>query len=132
MSVSFSALAGESLANLGRTLRVGLVLGGAGAWLVIRMLRGFLAPDYLHNPIILALVLVTFAASNWLQEESGLVTVTVMGIALANQPWVTVKHVVEFKETLRVLLISVLFLVLTSRVRIGWGELADFGIVLLL
>ncbi|MEM1303421.1 MAG: cation:proton antiporter, partial [Planctomycetota bacterium] len=121
-------VAGESLANLGKTLLVGLAIGGGSAALVIQMLRRFLAPDYLQNPLILGLVVVTFAASNALQEESGLVTVTVMGLILANQPWVTVKHIVEFKETLRVLLISVLFLVLTSRVRIGWEELADFGV----
>ena len=123
-----SGLAGSSLANLGKTLLVGLVIGGGGAAVVIQVLRRFLAPDYLQNPLILGLVVVTFASSNALQEESGLVTVTVMGLILANQPWVTVKHIVEFKETLRVLLISVLFLVLTSRVRIGIQELTDFGI----
>lgn len=123
-----TAVAGASMMNLGKTVFYGLLIGGAGAAVVIQMLRRFLAPDYLQNPLILGLVVVTFALSNALQEESGLVTVTVMGLILANQPWVTVKHIVEFKETLRVLLISVLFLVLTSRVQIGWTELADFGV----
>jgi hypothetical protein len=38
-----------------------------------------------------------------------------MGIALANQKWVSIKHIVEFKENLRVLFISSLFIILSAR-----------------
>jgi hypothetical protein len=64
--------------------------------------------------------------SNWLQHESGLVTVTVLGVFLANQKTIPVHHVIEFKENLRVLLISCLFIVLGSRLapsdllNLGW------------
>lgn len=120
-------LAGESLRSLALTVVVGLTVGGASAAVVIALLGNYLVPDYLQNPVILALVLLVFAVSNYLSEESGLVTVTVMGLLLANQHRVTVKHVIEFKENLRVLIISVLFIVLSSRVPIGWKELGEIG-----
>jgi NhaP-type Na+/H+ or K+/H+ antiporter len=42
-----------------------------------------------------------------------------MGILLANQKWVSIKHIVEFKENLRVLLIGVLFIMLAARIELG-------------
>ncbi|MEM6798036.1 MAG: cation:proton antiporter [Planctomycetota bacterium] len=121
------ALAGESFRNLAFTIVVGLTLGGASAAIIVAMLSRYLVPDYLQNPVILALVILVFAVSNALCAESGLVTVTVLGLLLANQHRVTVKHVVEFKENLRVLLISVLFIVLSSRVEIGWEQVGQIG-----
>jgi hypothetical protein len=61
-------------------------------------------------------VAVAFAASNAIQEESGLLTVTVLGIALANQKSVSVRDILEFKENLRVLIISLLFILLSGRI----------------
>jgi hypothetical protein len=63
-------------------------------------------------------VVTAFTMSNLLQTESGLLTVTVMGIVLGNQKTVPVKHIIEFKENLRVLLISILFIVLAARLQI--------------
>jgi NhaP-type Na+/H+ or K+/H+ antiporter len=83
--------------------------------LLVRVVHRFLAPDHLHVPIFLATALVAFTLSNRLQPESGLVAVTVMGVALANQRLAPVKHVVEFKENLQVLLIGTLFIALGSR-----------------
>jgi CPA1 family monovalent cation:H+ antiporter len=74
---------------------------------------------------------------NRLAPEAGLVTVTILGVALANQKLVPVRHVVEFKENLRVLLISCLFIVLAARIRLddifslGWGG-AAFLVLLIL
>ena len=110
------------------TTLVGIVLGVLAATAVIQLHSRFLVPDYLQNVAILSLVMFVFAVSNHLQEESGLATVTVMGLLLANQPWVAIHHVLEFKENLRVLLISVLFIVLSSRVEISGAQLAEFGV----
>ena len=60
-----------------------------------------------------------FVASNRVQEDSGLFTVTVMGIIIANQKSVIVQHIAEFKETLSVLLVSSLFIVLGARMKIA-------------
>lgn len=132
-------MAGGTAMALGKTIVIGVGIGLAAGWLVRELMRLYLVPDYLQNPVVLALVLFVFALSNWLQEESGLVTVTVMGIYLANQQDVGIKHVIEFKENLRVLLLSVLFIVLASHVKIdlaqiqalGWGALG-FVLVLIL
>ena len=62
----------------------------------------------------LSLAVAVFTASNTLQPDSGLLAVTVMGIALANQRAVSIVHIIEFKENLRVLLISMLFIVLAA------------------
>jgi len=42
-----------------------------------------------------------------------------MGIVLANQNQISIRHIVEFKENLQVLLIGTLFILLSSRLEIG-------------
>lgn len=121
------AMVGEAMRNLALTIVIGLSLGGVSAAVIVGLFKQYLVPDFLHNPVILALVILVFAASNALVPESGLVTVTVLGLLLANQERVTIKHVVEFKENLRVLLISVLFIVLSARVEIGWTQINQIG-----
>ena len=93
----------------------GVILGFAGAALLVIALKRYWIPDFLQNPGALAVALAVFAVANLLQEESGLLAVTVMGSALASQKLVSVRHIVEFKENLRVLLISILFIILAAR-----------------
>ena len=98
-----------------KTLLVGILLGGLGALVLLTLLRRYWIPDFLQSPATLAVVVVSFAISNELQHESGLLTVTLLGIIMANQHLVMVHHVLEFKENLRVLLISMLFIFLAAR-----------------
>ena len=56
-----------------------------------------------------------YAGSNLFQAESGLLTVTIMGIVLGNQKTVSIKHIIEFKENVRVLLISSVFVLLAAK-----------------
>ncbi|UCG86557.1 MAG: sodium:proton antiporter, partial [Gemmatimonadota bacterium] len=100
-------------------LAAGTILGLAGAALLVVALRRYWIPDFLQNPGALAVALAVFATANLLQEESGLLAVTVMGSALASQKLVSVRHIVEFKENLRVLLISILFIVLAARIPVS-------------
>lgn len=97
-----------------KTALIGTGLGLVGAFCLVQLIKRYLIPDYLHSVAFLSAGLGLFAVSNGLQEESGLVTVTVLGIALANQNTVSIDHVVEFKENLGVFLISCLFIVLGS------------------
>lgn len=108
---------GLAVASVGilQALFWGSLVGLAGATIIVLILRFYLVPDFLQNPVALTLVLFVFAAANMIQGESGLLAVTVMGAALASQRFVTVKHIVEFKEDLRVLLISALFIMLAAR-----------------
>ena len=125
------------LVSLLTTVAVGTVFGllaGIGLALV---LRWFWVPDYLENAVSIMFVIGVFTAAHRLQPESGLFAATVMGITLANQKLVDVKHIVEFKENLRVLLISSLFILLAARLRIhdlrdvGWSGLGFLALLIL-
>ena len=114
-------LAGEERADLAdviargaQTVGVGVLIGLGAAAAMTLLIKRYLIPDFLHNAFSLAVVLAAFTLSNRWVNESGLVTVTIMGIALANQRFASVRHIIEFKETLRVLLISGLFIVLAA------------------
>ncbi|MCA9089457.1 MAG: sodium:proton antiporter [Planctomycetaceae bacterium] len=102
------------------TIIVGLTVGVGTALLLAAMLKRHVIPDHLESPTTLALVISAFTVSNLVQAESGLVTVTIMGVVLANSG-ASLRHIVEFKENLSVLLISSLFVLLAARL-----ELADF------
>lgn len=107
------------------TLLVGAVFGLISAGVLWVLLRRHWISDHLQNPVVLMFVVLTFTAANLLHHESGLVAVTVMGLALANQHKVAVGHIVRFKENLSVLLISSLFIVLTARLDLN--QFYDFG-----
>lgn len=119
------------------TLLVGLLVGGLATLFLILVVRRVYAPDPLHTPIALMIVVGAFAGSNAIQSEAGLVTVTVMGIALANQRTVAIVNIAEFKEVLTNLLIGILFVVLAARVRpeqlteLGWQSVVFIGLLIL-
>lgn len=97
------------------------IIAGAGIGLVAAMvldnaLRRFLIPDQLTIPVTLAFVIGAFVLTNEVQEESGLLAVTVMGMYLARRDSSTIRQVLEFNESLRTLLISVLFILLAARI----------------
>lgn len=104
------------LAVVGLTLVIGLGVGLLLGWVLDHALRTFLIPDHLANPVALALVVVGFVISNEVQQEAGLLTVTVMGIWLARRESAAVRQLLEFNESLRTLLISALFILLAARI----------------
>ena len=122
---SVQAAVGAAALGIVKTLFIGGLLGWFAAWVLVQLLKRHLIPDYLENATLLAVSVGVFVISNQLQHESGLLTVTVLGVALANQKAVSVRHVIEFKENLRVLLISVLFVLLSGR--IIWDEMVQLG-----
>jgi NhaP-type Na+/H+ or K+/H+ antiporter len=119
------------LIGLIKTTVIGIGIGYGTARLLLELLRRQWIPDYLENPVTLGLVLIAFTLSNVLQHESGLLTVTVMGIVMANQElrlfgrWtlggnrvpVHTERILEFKETLQTLIVSSLFIMLSARLR---------------
>ncbi len=107
------------LLGLGKTVTVGVGIGAAAAGLMIWLLDRQWVPEFLQSPLSLMLVVAAFAASNNVQPESGLLTATLMGMALTNQRTVEVSHIIEFKENLRVLLISSLFIILAARLEVA-------------
>lgn len=104
------------LVALGKTLVIAFGIGlGLGALLEVLMRRRAI-PDYLHGVGFLAAAVSALVVSDALQAESGLLTVTVLGIYLGNRPALHLEHVAEFKEHLQVLFVGALFLVLAGRV----------------
>ena len=121
----FDRFTAASILGLLKTVILGFGIGWVGAQIMILFMRRHWIPDYLHNSATIMMVVTTFIISNLLQHESGLLTVTIMGILLANQKKVSIKHIIEFKENLRVILISTLFIVLAARLRMA--DLAELN-----
>lgn len=101
-----------------RTVVIGGGLGLVAGIALALLLRAFLIPDFLQNAVSLMLVIAVHTAAQLIQSESGLFAATIMGVTLANQRLADVRHIVEFKENLRVLLVSALFVLLAARVKI--------------
>ncbi|BAN03964.1 cation:proton antiporter [Ilumatobacter coccineus] len=112
--------AGEAVLSLlgtvGLTLLAGIGFGLAAAFVLDQALQRFLIPDQLAVPVTFAFVVASFVAANEIQEESGLLAVTVLGIYLARRDSSTIRQVLEFNESLRTLLISALFILLAARI----------------
>jgi NhaP-type Na+/H+ or K+/H+ antiporter len=119
-------LAIDATFSLLKTVLVGGVIGLAAAGILVLLLRRFWLADHLQNPVSLVMVIAAFVGADLLQDEAGLLAVTVMGIALANQKIAPYRHILEFKEALSVLLVSSLFIVMGSRLQpsqfsgLGW------------
>ncbi len=80
-------------------------------------------------------MLAVFAVSNYLESESGLLTVTVMGIWLANARDVNIQAILHFKEHLTVMFITGLFILLAARIdledfhALGWSAIVLFMVI---
>lgn len=101
-----------------KTIVFGGMVGLVMARLLVIMFKHFWVPDFLQEAVTLMLVILAFVVSNLLQTESGLLAVTLMGLCLDNQKQVNVWHIVKFKENLRVLIISSLFIILSARLQL--------------
>lgn len=75
--------------------------------------RGW-APEYLKPPVLFALVLVCFEIANLLQHEAGLLSVTAMGVTMANSRIASINDLRLFKENIAVMLVSGVFIILTA------------------
>ena len=119
------------------TVVTGLVIAYSSSKLLLLFTRKYWIPDYLHGVVFLAVALGTFGISNLIQHESGLLTVTVLGILLVNQKEVSIHHIIEFKEHLGVFLISSLFIVLGSNFdlaqipEVGWQGLGFLAVMII-
>ncbi|MFZ0452412.1 MAG: cation:proton antiporter [Ignavibacteriaceae bacterium] len=110
-----------------KTIILSTSIGLIGAYSIVYLLKQNLMPDFLHNAISLSFVIAVFTGSNLIQPESGLFAVTIMGVFLANQNIAVVRHIIEFKENLRILLISSLFIILSARLRISDFDILNFN-----
>ncbi|MFK8043471.1 cation:proton antiporter [Congregibacter sp.] len=106
----------NSLLLFAESVATGTILGLAGAATLGIVLKRHWVPEYLLNVLTLAWVVMIFAVSDAFVHESGLLAVTIMGVWLGNMRNVSVNEILSFKESLSVLIISMLFVVLGARV----------------
>ena len=78
-------------------------------------------PEYLKVPVLFTTVIGVFVLTNQIEHEAGLVAVTVMGITLANRDVSSIRSIHPFKENVAVLLVSGIFILLSSSLK--WEEL---------
>ena len=136
-SQSGNALETVSLV-FGRIVLVGTTLGALAAFFLGHILRRNLIPEYLRNVLSLTLVFAVYAGADYLARESGLLSVTVMGMVLANLKNTDIDDILDFKESLSILLISGLFIILAARIEfyqfreLGWHALGVLATIMLL
>ncbi|WP_416464906.1 cation:proton antiporter [Sphingomonas sp. VDB2] len=109
---------GGTLASVILSLLAAAVIAGLIGWLAARAVgwafpRGHV-PEYLKAPVLLVAVIGVFVGSNMIQQETGLLAVTVMGVALANMRFDSLRDIQPFKENVTVLLISGVFVILSA------------------
>ena len=115
------SIAGE----VGLFLLVGVAVGAIFGVGLIVALRRHWVPEQLLSLVGVGTALVGFVIANRLVPEAGLLATPTIGVVLANHRRVSTEQILHFSETIRVLLIGVLFIVLSAR--IGSDQLSLIG-----
>lgn len=127
-----------ALLEFGKILLFGFTFGFTFAHALIFVVNRKLVPHYLLNVVALSSVLLVFVLSDLFAHESGLLSVVVMGMVIANSKIHSFDELLYFKESLSVLLISILFILLAANMNISelmlvfnWNALLLFASVVL-
>lgn len=93
-----------------------VVIGSIAAGIVLsKILNKGWVPEYLKPAFILSSVVLLFVACNQVMHESGLIGVTILGVALANMRVTSIEEIKRFKETMTIMLVSAVFVILTAQ-----------------
>jgi NhaP-type Na+/H+ or K+/H+ antiporter len=127
-----------ALTEFGKILLFGTSFGFTFAHALAFIINKKLVPHYLLNVVSLSTVLLVFVESEIFAHESGLLAVVVMGMVLGNGNLKNLKELLYFKESLSVLLISILFILLAANIDIkdlmllyNWKTAVLFFVVVL-
>ncbi|KOY52838.1 cation:proton antiporter [Polaribacter dokdonensis] len=125
-----------ALIEFGKILLFGTTFGFTFAHALAYAINKKLIPHYLLNVVSLSAVLLVFVESELFAHESGLLAVVVMGMVLGNGKLNNIKELLYFKESLSVLLISILFILLAANIDMDqllllytWKTAALFALV---
>jgi len=110
-----------------RSIAIGFSIGIAGGLLMNYLLnqRKLITWD-LRNLFVLSVVIVIYALSDWVQHETGVLAVTVMGLLLGILKPLGIDEIESFKGQLTTLMVSILFILLAAKldlqsiVDLGW------------
>lgn len=112
-----------ALMEFGKILLFGFTFGFTFAHALAFLIKKSFIPHYLLNVASLSTVLLVFVMSDVFAHESGLLAVVVMGMVMGNTDLPNIKELLYFKESLSILLISILFILLAANINISDLEL---------
>ena len=128
-----------ALIEFGKIVLFGATFGFTFAHAMNFIINKKWVPHYLLNVFALAAVLGVFVLSDAFAHESGLLAVVVMGMVLGNSNSPYLKDLLYFKESLSVLLISILFILLAANINYSellliynWETVALFAVIILI
>lgn len=105
-----------ALIEFGKIVLFGFTFGFTFAHALSFAVKKKVIPHYLLNVFTLATVLGVFVLADQFAHESGLLAVVVMGIIMGHTNLPNLKELLYFKESLSVLLISILFILLAANI----------------
>ncbi|MCB0438131.1 MAG: sodium:proton antiporter, partial [Mangrovimonas sp.] len=120
---SSSGFTQTAFVEFGKILLFGATFGFTFAHALAFCINKNFIPHYLLNVVSLSTVLLVFIVSDVFAHESGLLAVVVMGMVMGNGKLNNIKELLYFKESLSVLLISILFILLAANINIKDLEL---------
>jgi NhaP-type Na+/H+ or K+/H+ antiporter len=143
--LAFEVVLALNTATTASEAMIELLLGAAvataaGVAAGVGLSRGFKrgwVPEYMKVPVLFALLLGVFAASDAVLHESGLLAVTIMGIVIANSKLPSYEELRRFKEHATVLLVSGVFILLAAGLdvealgNLDWRAAAFVAVVVL-
>ncbi len=106
----------QALIEFGKIIFIGFSFGIATGYTLYFAIKRKIIPHYLLNVVVLSMVLFVFVMCDQFAHESGLFGVVVMGMFLGNSDLPNLKEMLYFKESLSVLLISILFILLSANI----------------
>ncbi len=112
-----------ALIEFGKIILFGFTFGFTFAHALAFAIKRNFIPHYLLNVVSLSVVLLVFVESDVFAHESGLLAVVIMGMVMGNMDLPNLKELLYFKESLSVLLISILFILLAANMNISDLEL---------
>jgi len=125
-----------ALVEFGKIILFGTTFGFTFAHALAFAIKRDFIPHYLLNVVSLSTVLLVYVESDLFAHESGLLAVVVMGMVLGNMKLPNIKELLYFKESLSVLLISILFILLAANINISdmeliynWRTLVLFAVI---
>lgn len=128
-----------ALIEFGKILLFGFTFGFTFAHALAFAIKKDFVPHYLLNVVSLSVVLLVFVMSDVFAHESGLLAVVVMGMVMGNTDLPNIKELLYFKESLSVLLISILFILLAANINLAdleliynWKTVLLFAIIVFL
>ncbi|NKI27941.1 sodium:proton antiporter [Arenibacter sp. 6A1] len=112
-----------ALIEFGKILLFGFTFGFTFAHALVFVIKNNFVPHYLLNVVSLSTVLMVFVMSDVFAHESGLLAVVIMGMVMGNTDLPNLKELLYFKESLSILLISILFILLAANINLADLEL---------